>query len=309
MKGVFWSKVNCNDLAQDNLWKNINLKDLDQLQLNYDNIEESFGQLINEKAKKEVAPRNITEKKDILLDGKRTQTVLITLGKIRKSSHEIVDMILYLNPVDLTYDMSELLQNIVPTTEEAKLLACYQKDISNLAQAEENLMMLQSIPRLEQRLQCHKIVFTWNAIAERLESEVLLLTNACNQLTSPSSVSKMEKVLSVVLAVGNFMNGGSSRVAEAVTIDSIIKFSTIKANDHKKTLLHFVIQELKSSYSESLNFYENWKSIYSQCGEQTAADLSFSSVLSEKNMLVVSCHIIISVIHIIGIITWYHIHV
>jgi hypothetical protein len=287
MKGVFWSKVKSNDLCKDSMWQNIDLKQLDGLELDYGGLEETFGQMKSAEAVVVAAPSSGADKKEVLLDGKRTQNVLITYGKIRKTPEKMVEMIIDLDPMVLTYDITELLQNIVPSAEEITMLSNYPGHTSQLAQAEQNLMVLLAIPRLQHRLICHKIVFVWKATADRLLTESALLTEACQQLVSPSSAAKLKTVLSVVLAVGNFMNGGSSRVAEAVTIDSIIKFNTIKANDNKQTLLHFVVKQLKAKYSDALNFYEDWESIHSTSGEHTASDLSFSSILSEKKALAV----------------------
>jgi hypothetical protein len=287
MKGVFWNKVKSAELSRDNLWKNIDLKELDDLDLDYDNLEETFGQMKSAEVVVTAAPSSTADKKEVLLDGKRTQNVLITYGKIRKTPEKMVEMIVELNPMVLTFDTTELLQNIVPTSEETTMLTNFSGHTSQLAQAEQYLMVLLGVPRLQQRLVCHKIVFVWKATAERLLSESTLITQACVQLVSPQSTAKLEKVLSVVLAVGNFMNGGSSRVAEAVTIDSIVKFNTVKANDNKQTLLHFVVKQLKAKFSDALTFYEEWESIYNTSGEHSAADLSFSSLLAEKKTLMV----------------------
>lgn len=274
------------ELSKDNMWKNIDLKQLDDLELDYAYLEESFGQVKTaEVVVAATSSSSNADKKEVLLDGKRTQNVLITYGKIRKTPEKIVEMITEMDPIVLTFDVTELLQNIVPTAEEVSMLTNYPGHTSTLAQAEQNLMVLLGVPRLQQRLMCHKIVFVWMATADRLLSECNLLAEACRQMLSPTSATKLEKVLSVVLAVGNFMNGGSSRVAEAVTIDSIIKFNNVKATDNKQTLLHFVVKQLKAKFRDSLNFYEDWDVIYNSSGAQSAADLSFSSIMSEKKAL------------------------
>jgi hypothetical protein len=308
MKGVFWNKVKSTELSQDNMWKNIDLKQLDDLELDYGNLEETFGQMKSAEAAVVAVPASAADKKEVLLDGKRTQNVLITYGKIRKTPEKMVEMIIDLNPMVLTYDITELLQNIVPTAEEVTMLSNYSGHSSKLAQAEQNLMVLLGVPRLQQRLVCHKIVFVWKATAERLAAEARLISAACSELVAPSSAAKLEKVLSVVLAVGNFMNGGSARVAEAVTIDSIIKFNTVKANDNKRTLLHFVVQQLKTKYNGALKFYEDWTSIHNTSGEQTAADLSFSSILSEKKSLAVRAQQVQVQFHIYVAIFVYNMH-
>eukprot|EP00603_Paraphysomonas_imperforata_P015405 CAMPEP_0114476932 /NCGR_PEP_ID=MMETSP0104-20121206/15052_1 /TAXON_ID=37642 ORGANISM="Paraphysomonas imperforata, Strain PA2" /NCGR_SAMPLE_ID=MMETSP0104 /ASSEMBLY_ACC=CAM_ASM_000202 /LENGTH=1256 /DNA_ID=CAMNT_0001651763 /DNA_START=82 /DNA_END=3854 /DNA_ORIENTATION=- len=286
MKGVFWNKVKSTELSVDNMWKNIDLKQLDDLELDYACLEESFGQV--KPAEVVVAASSSSsnvDKKEVLLDGKRTQNVLITYGKIRKTPEKMVEMITEMDPIVLTFDVTELLQNVVPTAEEVTMLTNYSGHTSTLAQAEQNLMVLLGVPRLQQRLMCHKIVFVWMATANRLLSECDLIAEACRQMLSPTSAVKLEKVLSVVLAVGNFMNGGSSRVAEAVTIDSIIKFNNVKATDNKQTLLHFVVKQLKAKFPDALDFYEDWSVVYNSTGAQSAADLSFTSIMSEKKSL------------------------
>lgn len=74
----------------------------------------------------------------------------------------------------------------------------------------------------------------------------------------------MGKILSKVLAVGNYMNGGSARgQAYGVKLDVLMKMINVKASNAKMgNLLSFVAKSVHQSDPNGAQFYESWVSMW-----------------------------------------------
>lgn len=69
-----------------------------------------------------------------------------------------------------------------------------------------------------------------------------LLEQACNELKGSHN---FKKILEMVLAVGNYLNGDSFRgAAQGFKLGALLKLMDIKSHNNKTTLLHFVVAEL-----------------------------------------------------------------
>ena len=68
------------------------------------------------------------------------------------------------------------------------------------------------------------------------------MDRACDQLKSSQS---LVKILEMVLAVGNHLNGGSFRgAAYGFKLEALLKLMDVKGRQKNTTLLHFVVAEL-----------------------------------------------------------------
>jgi hypothetical protein len=302
MKGVFWSKLSSQQCSKSLFWSSISVKQLDHLEIDYSLLEESFSDMKQSSQATAAAavaaaaqscdqkPKTVT-----LFDSRRTQNILISMNKLKLSAGEVVEMVTDLNPQLLTLERCDLLCTLVPTAEEAKQLLPYSPsptapgaasgaggtDLSVLGKAEQFLFHLQSVSRLKERLDCHKLIFSWHTTADSLTGEINIIHSACQELLSNDCKSKLLTIFSVILAIGNFMNGGTSRVASGITLESIVKMSTVKATKEgsllKKndSLLHYVVRQLEQHYRDTLSFHHNWKCVL------TAADISFNQIAAE----------------------------
>jgi len=278
MKGVFWNKVSTGLGNQCALWNGVDINKLDSLRVDYSFLEDAFSQA-EEKLSPMKPPQLSSKPSSVsLLDGKRTQNILISSGRVKKTPEEMVRLVLELNPSELTLELTEMMLTLVPTKEEYKNLKEYPNP-QILGKAEQLLLGLGKIPNLKERLECHRITFHWNKTCDGIIGNIRLLSKACYELSSKESISQLQTLMSIILAVGNFLNGGSNRVAAAVKIDSILKFSSIKPNNQKGTLLHFVSRQLRTYYPEACEFYMNWNCVIA------ANDISFTQLLQEYNVL------------------------
>lgn len=79
-------------------------------------------------------------------------------------------------------------------------------------------------------------------MGQQIQQELKLLEQACDQLKASQSFLK---ILEMVLAVGNHLNGGSFRgAASGFKLGALLKLMDVKSHNKKTTLLHFVVAEL-----------------------------------------------------------------
>ncbi len=64
------------------------------------------------------------------------------------------------------------------------------------------------IPRFVERIRCHEITFAWLGLANSSIAQLNVLQRACYELID--SQSNMQRLLSMILAIGNYINGGTS---------------------------------------------------------------------------------------------------
>ncbi|CAE7715501.1 inf2, partial [Symbiodinium microadriaticum] len=277
MKGLFWTAIKPDASKSSNsLWSKVDLKNLDDLELDYIQLEDCFSQ--SESTARPAV--NVKTKEASVLDMTRTQNVEISSRGLNRTPNGLVQLVLELNPVELTLEATEICLSLVPTPSDISAIRGHHGPDAELGKAGQLLKALIDVPRLKERLECHKIIFSWNKTMDSVRAGNQMLDRACGELLSAASTAKLSKLLSVILAVGNFMNGGSSRVAAAVKLDSLLKLSTVKAaNGQRGTLLHFVIKQLQNKFPDVLDFYMDWTCV------TAASGISLTLLLSDKKCL------------------------
>lgn len=194
-----------------------------------------------------------------LFDGKRTQNVSIALGKMRKTPKEIVKIVIDLDPLALTHELTLTLLNNCPTKEEISAVTHFDKP-ENLDAAGMFFLALSEIPRLKERLDCHDIAFRWDEEASVLKASIDTLMNATIEMKQ--SEPALKKLLQIVLAVGNFLNGGTPRgQAYGVKLEVLLKLANVKGNDGQ-SLLHFIAEEASLKSPEILAITSNWSAVW-----------------------------------------------
>ena len=280
MKGLFWTALQTDVTKSSSLWSKVDLKKLDDLELDYSELENSFSQV--ESSARPMVNVKTKVKEASVLDMTRTQNVEISSRSLNRTPEGLVRLVLELDPGELTAEVTEICLSLVPTPSDVSAIRGYSGPEEGLGKAGQLLKALIDVPRLKERLECHKVIFTWNKTMDSVKAANLVLGQACRELTSTDSTAKLSKLLSVILAVGNFMNGGSSRVAAAVKLDSILKLNTVKAaSGQRGTLLHFVVKQLQQKYPDVLDFYADWTCV------TPASNISLTQLFSDKKGLMV----------------------
>jgi hypothetical protein len=134
-----------------------------------------------------------------LFDSKRVQGVSIFLGRVRKSTKEVRNMIIKLDPKIMNLVLTETILTICPTMDELNTVRAYDKP-EQLDITGQLFYELSTIPRLELRLKCHEITFKWDSEASEASTHVGVFLKACMELRRTKLL--IGKLLSMVLGLG-----------------------------------------------------------------------------------------------------------
>lgn len=185
-------------------------------------------------------------------DAKRKQGISIFLGFLRMSNDDVRRTIVKLDERHMVRDnLRKLIENI-PLPEERQLLQDYDGEISMLSPADQFLFTMCSIPRLEHRLRTWLFKLSLEDKLGDIVPSILTLKNAAQELQESS---KWLKLLQIILAVGNFLNGtGSKGNYHGFKITSLSGLKGTKANDGKISLLQYIVSFLDERYPDVLSF-------------------------------------------------------
>ena len=114
-----------------------------------------------------------------------------------------------------------------------------------LGKAEAFYLLLSKIPNLNDRISVHEMGFRWPRDADEVAVRLKTFTNACAEFTAEGNVSRLKKLLSMILCTGNYLNGGTPRgKAYGVKLEVLKKISNLKANEtNRGSLMHYIAHE------------------------------------------------------------------
>ena len=91
-------------------------------------------------------------------------------------------------------------------------------------------------------------------LVQDCKPDIVAATAACEELRR--SV-KFARVLEIILLIGNIMNTGSrNEQSVGFDISYLPKLSNTKDRENKRTLMHFLVETIETSYPDLINFYE-----------------------------------------------------
>jgi len=157
----------------------------------------------------------------------------------------------------LLQDQVALLQQNLPSAEEAKKLReaerLYTLDESSAwDHAEEFVLALMAVPQIELRLQVWDFESSFQENVRRLSEAQTCLLEGCRRMVSCAGIRRL---LGLVLAVGNFLNGGTPRGrADGFSIEALAQIGHVKTSkgDGPQTLVDFVAQEMARAHPGEL---------------------------------------------------------
>ncbi len=217
-----------------------------------------------------------------VLDGKRTQNVLIVLGKLRRDAEEVLQMIITLDPAVLTHEITLSLLSILPNQEEITAIKQYTwaADRDRLDSASRLFLSLCRVPRLSVRMECHELAFSWFGFADDVANSLTVMGKAVEELEV--SEGRLFRLCALVLAVGNYLNGGTKfGNAIAIKFDTLAKVPTMKAADAatQGSLMNYLALYAQRYEPALLGFSDHWVALWA------AADMTFKQVIADLGQL------------------------
>ncbi|KAG5675766.1 hypothetical protein PVAND_005643 [Polypedilum vanderplanki] len=227
---------------KDELWKEIDETKLDNL----DEFTELFSrQCVVPKTKEQTPLPKVKTIK--VLDSKRSQNVGIFVRSIHVDFAEIEHAIY---ECDTSVVSQETLQNIMAIKATNDELAMIKEAVEAhnssdnsipLDTPERFLLKLSQISSSTERIACIVFQDEFEEQCLMVTRKVIIVRDLCEFLLESED---LKEVFSIILTLGNFMNGGNRQrgQADGFGLEILGKLKDVKSKDPKITLLHFIVK-------------------------------------------------------------------
>ena len=254
MKSLYWKKMQ-HHLAATSVWKTIAERSMNQESVI--DISE-LGEMFEKKAakpaaKKEVAPRIKTS---TAITSQRAQNIGIVLTFLKLKPKQIIEGLMSCDDEILTRDSLEALQSILPSDDELKGLKREKGTEVEWGPAAQYFYLVSTdVPDLEDRLSMWLFTHDFKVQIVDVVSELKEMESAFDILLDESTC--FTEVLSIVLALGNTLNKGTSHgAAMGFSVSDLGQLASVKANDGKSNLMEFLVRTVATKCPKLISFVE-----------------------------------------------------
>uniref|UniRef100_W5K0U6 Formin 2 n=1 Tax=Astyanax mexicanus TaxID=7994 RepID=W5K0U6_ASTMX len=246
MKPLYWTRIQIHAKKEVNplIWDKIEEPSVD-----FDEFVELFSKTAVKEKKKPLSDtitKSKTKQVVKLLNNKRSQAVGILMSSLHLDMKDIQHAILNL---DNTVVDLETLQALYENRAQSDEMDKINKHIKSskekegakpLDKPEQFLYQLSQIPNFSGRVFCILFQSTFSECSSSIHRKLEILQRVCKILQSGSGVTR---VLGLVLAFGNFMNGGNRTrgQADGFALDILPKLKDVKSSDNTRSLLSYVV--------------------------------------------------------------------
>lgn len=242
MKSVFWTVIPAMKI-KGTIWEKI---DDTKVKLNLDTLDDKFSQV--KKQPKAVETTSNKVSKPTFISPERTRMINIVLNKLRFQPLDIVDWLEQYNLDKLSLDNCTLLLPLMPSDSEISEVAKYNGNPTDLATADQFVLIMAGLIGYKERVQALIFCYHYKDDFDLVQEEV----NNFNEFFKFIKEDKtFRKWLEVILAFGNYINGGSFKGgAYGYKLDILGKLDDLKSKDNKTTfsdyLVKFAEEKMKS---------------------------------------------------------------
>ncbi|XP_060099477.1 formin-2 [Heteronotia binoei] len=256
MKPLYWTRIqlhNKRDSSASLVWEKIEEPSID-----YHEFEELFSKTAVKERKKPISDTIAkTKNKQVvkLLSNKRSQAVGILMSSLHLDMKDIQHAVVNLDNsvVDLE-TLQALYENRAQSDELEKIekhgkSSKEKENAKSLDKPEQFLYELSLIPNFSERVFCILFQSTFSESISSIHCKLELLQKLCETLKSGSGVMR---VLGLVLAFGNYMNGGNRTrgQADGFGLDILPKLKDVKSSDNSRSLLSYIVSYYLRNFDE-----------------------------------------------------------
>nr|XP_046268432.1 formin-like isoform X1 [Scatophagus argus] len=245
MKPLYWTRIQIQDNNNNTLWGSLKEPNI----VNTNEFEDLFSKATLQPKKKPLSDtyeKKTKAKKIIkLLDGKRSQAVGILISSLHLEMKDIQQAVLTVDNsvVDLE-TIEALYENRATSDEMDKITRHYENskedEVKFLDKPEQFLYELSQIPDFAGRAHCIIFQSVFLDTISSIRRKVDIISNVCKNLLE---CNRLRDVLGVVLAFGNYMNGGNRTrgQADGFGLEILPKLKDVKSRDSRMNLVDYVV--------------------------------------------------------------------
>ncbi|XP_007471675.1 PREDICTED: formin-2-like [Lipotes vexillifer] len=256
MKPLYWTRIQLHskrDSSASLIWEKIEEPSIDCHE-----FEELFSKTTVKERKKPISDTiTKTKAKQVvkLLSNKRSQAVGILMSSLHLDMKDIQHAVVNLDNsvVDLE-TLQALYENRAQSDELEKIekhgrSSKDKENTKSLDKPEQFLYELSLIPNFSERVFCILFQSTFSESICSIRRKLELLQKLCETLKNGSGVMQ---VLGLVLALGNYMNGGNKTrgQADGFGLDILPKLKDVKSSDNSRSLLSYIVSYYLRNFDE-----------------------------------------------------------
>ncbi|XP_051510335.1 formin-like [Myxocyprinus asiaticus] len=245
MKPLYWTRIQIQDKRNDVLWSSLEEPEI----INTNEFAEMFAKATLPTKRKLLSETNVKKGKAKrvikLLDGKRSHAVGILISSLHLEMKDIQQAVLTLDNSVVDLDAIEALyENRAQPEELEKIKKHYQtsdeEQIKLLDKPEQFLYELSQIPEFSSRVHCFIFHSNFTDAIASIQRKTEIILHICKYLLEKDSV---KEVMGLVLALGNYMNGGSRArgQADGFGLEILPKLKDVKSRDNRTSLLDYIV--------------------------------------------------------------------
>ncbi|XP_059375750.1 formin-like [Carassius carassius] len=244
MKPLYWSRIQIQD-NNNTLWSSLEEPDI----INTKEFEDLFSKATIQPKKKPLSDtyekKNKAKKIIKLLDGKRSQAVGILISSLHLEMKDIQQAVLTVDHsvVDLE-TIEALYENRAQPDELEKIKKHYETskedEVKLLDKPELFLYELSQIPDFARRAHCIIFQSVFVDSISSVHQKVDIISAVSKAFLENDSV---RDVIGLILAFGNYMNGGNRTrgQADGFGLDILPKLKDVKSRDNRMSLVDYVV--------------------------------------------------------------------
>ncbi|CAC5400490.1 FMN2 [Mytilus coruscus] len=248
MKPLFWNRIVVNEIKTPKHKEYANARlvweEIDEARINFDEVDELFSKVPIDNTRKSRLTKSKSPPKQFakVIEPKRSQAIGILLSSLRLEFFVIENAIMHLDTSQLEMEKLKAIYDNRADDEEIKKIKKHLDQNPNvpLDKPDQFLYDLTVIPDFAERMFCF-------LFQENFQESISVIENKLNNLKMTSDTlmngKGVKDVLGLVLAVGNYMNGGnrSRGQADGFDISILPRLKDVKTKDNRSSLLQFVV--------------------------------------------------------------------
>ena len=256
MKGFFWAKIPDAQITPT-IWKKIDDSDI---VIDADSLVESFAAatpVAKEDSPVKAAPA--APKLVELIDSNKAKSVAIILSRFKMAFEDIARHIKQVDQDVFGEDQLVAMAGALPSPDEVTAIKGYDGDPLLLGKCEQFFLELIKVSNPAIHFDLMLLVKTYNAQIESIEPPLQVLNKGFSVLDGSK---KLQKVFAVILKLGNFLNGGSTRGGTyGFKIESLAKLRDVRGQTANYTLLHCIVETMEKHYADMSDLSEEYDAL------------------------------------------------
>ncbi|KAK9506911.1 hypothetical protein O3M35_008760 [Rhynocoris fuscipes] len=246
MKPLYWTRVvipvpaDSENEKKEAVWDELEEPDLQNL----DEFTQLFSrQVVDRKNTKKKISKPDKAKVIKVLDSKRSQNVGILSSSLHVDFSEIENAIYNFDTSVVNLESLQQIYDVRASEQELEAIRAAQQSQPELQldKPEQFLIELADIPHFAERIACFMFQAEFTDNITGIESKLNNLKHICQILMHSEP---LKTVLGIILALGNFMNGGNRQrgQADGFGLEILSKLKDVKSTDNSITLLHYIVR-------------------------------------------------------------------